>query len=61
MDEQVFSKYDISQLRSNKLAKRSIMMYPVPQGLLKGNFLIGWNNGLLEADKKFIAKLYPKK
>ena len=37
------------------------MMYPVPQGLSKGNFSIGWNNGLSEADKKFIAKLYPKK
>lgn len=61
VDEQVFSKYDISQIRSNKLDKKSIMMYPVPEALSKGDFRIGWNNGLSDADKKFIAKLYPKK
>ncbi len=61
VDEQVFSKYDITQIRANKLDKKSIMMYPVPNELTKGNFSIGWNNGLSEADKKFIAKLYPKK
>jgi len=61
VDDQVFSKYDISQIRANKLDKKSIMMYPVPEALSKGNFAIGWNNGLSEADKKFITKLYPKK
>lgn len=61
VDSQVFDKYDISQIRANKLDKKSIMMYPVPEALSKGNFSIGWNNGLSEADKKFIAKLYPKK
>ena len=61
VDEQVFSKYDISQIRTNKLDKKSIMMYPVPETLSKGDFSIGWNNGLSDADKKFIAKLYPKK
>lgn len=61
VDEQVFSKYDISQIRAGKLDKRSIMMYPVPEKLTKGDFQIGWNNGLSDADKKFIAKLYPKK
>jgi len=61
VDDQVFDKYDISQIRANKLDKKSIMMYPVPEELTKGNFSIGWNTGLSEADKKFIAKLYPKK
>lgn len=61
VDEQVFSKYDISQIRSNNLDKKSIMMYPVPEALSKGDFRIGWNNGLSDADKKFISKLYPKK
>ncbi len=61
VDAQVFSKYDISQIRANKLDKKSIMMYPVPNELTKGNYEIGWNTGLSEADKKFITKLYPKK
>jgi serralysin len=61
VDEQVFDKYDISQIRANKLDKKSIMMYPVPEALSVGHFSIGWNNDLSEGDKKFIAKLYPKK
>ena len=60
VDEQVFSKYDITQIRASKLDKKSIMMYPVPEQLTRGNFHIGWNNGLSEGDKKFIARLYPK-
>ncbi len=61
VDDQVFSKYDISQIRANKLDNKSIMMYPVPNALTKGDFAIGFNTGLSESDKKFIAKLYPKK
>ena len=60
VDDQVFSKYDISQIRSNKLDKKSIMMYPVPEQLTKGDYHVGWNNGLSAEDKKFIARLYPK-
>ncbi len=61
VDENVFSKYDITQIRASKLDKKSIMMYAVPNELTKGNYEIGWNNSLSESDKKFIAKLYPKK
>lgn len=61
VDEQVFSKYNKSQIRANRLDKKSIMMYPVPEALTKGAYKIGWNEALSEGDKKFIAKLYPKK
>ncbi len=37
------------------------MKYKVPEELTKGNFSIESNDFLSEADKKFIAKLYPKK
>jgi hypothetical protein len=37
----------------------SIMQYPVPDFLTKGNFSIGWNNNLSTGDKKFIARAYP--
>ncbi|MBL7703292.1 MAG: peptidase M12 [Ferruginibacter sp.] len=61
VDEQVFSKYDKSEIRANKLDKKSIMMYEVPEELTIGDFTIESNVVLSEADKKFIAKLYPKK
>jgi hypothetical protein len=61
VDEQVFSKYDRSMIRANKLDKKSIMMYEVPEELTKGDFSIEGNDFLSEADKKFIAKLYPNK
>jgi serralysin len=61
VDEQVFSKYDRSMIRAGKLDKKSIMMYEVPEEFTKGDFSIESNDFLSEADKKFIAKLYPKK
>lgn len=61
VDAQVFDIYDISQIRASKIDKKSIMMYPVPNQLTTGNYEIGWNNGLSDADKKFIRKVYPKK
>jgi hypothetical protein len=61
VDEQVFSKYDKDLIRSNKLDKKSIMMYPVPDELTIGKYQIGWNRSLSPADKKFISMLYPKK
>ena len=61
VDEQVFSKYDRNLIRANKLDKKSIMMYALPEELTKGDFSIESNDFLSEADKKFIAKLYPKK
>ena len=61
VNEQGFSKYDRSLIRANKLDKKSIMMYSVPEELTIGDFSIEPNDFLSEADKKFIAKLYPKK
>jgi serralysin len=61
VDSQVFEVYDESMIRANKLDKKSIMMYAVPNALTKGNFEIPWNDHLSVADKTFIGKMYPLK
>ncbi len=61
VDAQVFDKYDKDLIRGSKVDKKSIMMYPVPNELTKGNYEIGWNTDLSKSDKEFIAKLYPKR
>lgn len=59
VDEQVFFKYDESQIRANKMDSKSIMMYAVPEELTTGNYSVPWNDRLSAADKKFIASIYP--
>ncbi|MBL7909913.1 MAG: hypothetical protein JNJ41_02515 [Bacteroidia bacterium] len=61
VDEQVFAKYDKDLIRGSKIDKKSIMMYPIPNEITIGDYEIGWNNDLSEGDKKFMAKMYPKK
>jgi hypothetical protein len=61
VDAQVFDKYDKDLIRGSKVDKKSIMMYPVPNELTKGNYEIGWNTDLSKSDKEFITKLYPKR
>jgi hypothetical protein len=61
VDEQVFKKYSIDQIRGTKVDKHSIMMYPIPNEITIGNFEVGWNNDLSAGDKKFMSKMYPKK
>jgi hypothetical protein len=61
VDEQVFSKLSINSIRGTKIDKNSIMMYPIPNEITLDDFEVGWNNDLSVGDKKFIAKIYPKK
>jgi len=63
VNAQVFPTYDKNLIRSGKLDKKSIIMYPVPDELTIGKYQIGWNRSLSPAfaDKKFIAMLCPKK
>jgi serralysin len=61
VDDQVFAKYDRDLVRASKVDKKSIMMYPIPNTITRGDFEVGWNDKLSEGDKKFIGKMYPKK
>jgi hypothetical protein len=61
VDNQVFYKYDKDLIRSSDFDKKSIMMYAVPEELTKGRYSIPFNSDLSPQDKKFIARLYPKR
>lgn len=61
VDDQLFEKYSRDIIRGTKIDKKSIMMYPIPKEITDGKFEVGWNDGLSATDKKFIAKVYPKK
>jgi hypothetical protein len=61
VDEQVFEKYKSDIIRGTRIDKDSIMMYPIPNSITKGDFQVGWNSELSPGDKKFIARIYPKK
>lgn len=59
VDEQVFSTYTRNEIRGSKLDKKSIMMYPIPDSITKGQYTVGWNTRLSKEDKRFIGKVYP--
>jgi hypothetical protein len=61
VDEQVFAKYDADSIRGTAIDKQSIMMYPIPNSITIGDYIVGWNSNLSEEDKTFIGKMYPKK
>jgi hypothetical protein len=54
---QVFDVYYNSDAAATKLVDpRSIMMYPIPEGL--ANIVVGWNTQLSSTDKDFIGRHY---
>lgn len=61
VNEQLFAKYYVDLIRGTKVDKKSIMMYPIPNGITIGDYEVGWNNTLSRNDKIFIGRMYPKK
>ncbi|MFT4624925.1 MAG: endonuclease G [Myxococcota bacterium] len=59
IDTQVLSPDDSPSVAATPHDPTSIMQYPVPQELTHGDFEVGWNNRLSEADIQFIGELYP--
>ena len=59
VDAQIFGAYEHDEIRGSKLDKKSIMMYPIPESITKGNFMVRWNSRLSKGDKEFIRKIYP--
>jgi hypothetical protein len=59
VDLNVLKRYSKSQVRFTQHDPQSIMQYPVPNELTRGDFEIGWNNTLSETDKVFIQAMYP--
>lgn len=56
----VLHRYGKDEVQFTGHDPKSIMQYPVPNDLTKGNFEIGWNTKLSDMDKDFIGRMYPK-
>jgi Astacin (Peptidase family M12A) len=58
VDNNIFAKYDHSQLNSSEYDPASIMHYAVPNALTMGDWEVPWNTSLSDLDKAFMEKLY---
>ena len=58
-DRNLFLKYDRDKTNYTEFDRDSIMLYPIQQRFTNGDFEVGWNRGLSEVDKTFIASQYP--
>jgi serralysin len=59
VDINVFHLYARDRVRATQFDRTSIMLYPIPPELTDGRMSVGWNVELSDADKHFIAGLYP--
>ena len=59
VDTNLFQTYDKTTTNFSSFDPKSIMLYPIPNAFTVGNFEVGWNSVLSEADKQFIATNYP--
>jgi hypothetical protein len=61
VDQQIFAKYDLSQVNGSQYDPHSIMHYPIDASMVTNPAdVVGWNTDLSELDKEVIASLYPK-
>ncbi len=59
VDNNIFAKYDASQLNMTDYDKLSIMHYAVPNELTIGDYEVGWNRQLSDNDKILARRIYP--
>ncbi|MDE1165990.1 MAG: M12 family metallopeptidase [Pseudomonas sp.] len=59
VDEQVLSKLDRAGLLNTPYDRKSIMHYPVPQALTKGDWTVGTNLKISRKDRRFMRLAYP--
>jgi hypothetical protein len=59
VDHNLFETYDPRVTQFTACDPTSIMMYPIPPEHLEAGDPVGWNTELSDADKAFIASLYP--
>ena len=58
--ENIFKKYNSSQINGTAYDPNSIMHYPIDAKLLgDSSFAVGWNSHLSNPDKSFIKEYYP--
>lgn len=61
VNEQIFKKYELSQVNGSEYDRTSIMHYAIDKTLLvDASQAVGWNTELSPLDRSTIAALYPK-
>jgi hypothetical protein len=60
VDSQVLQRYTKELTLHSTIDHRSIMLYAIPGELTLNGYHQDWNQELSEADKAFIARVYPK-
>jgi hypothetical protein len=56
----VLRRYSAVELHFTAHDPESIMQYPVPATLTRGEFSVDWNNELSAGDRSFISRVYPR-
>jgi serralysin len=59
IENNIFKRYDLSELEGTDVDPDSIMMYPIPAAWTTDGFSVGLNGELSETDVEFIRKAYP--
>ena len=59
IENNMFKRYERSEVSSTPVDRKSIMMYPIPKAWTIGGFSAGLNEELSQKDKEFIASAYP--
>jgi hypothetical protein len=59
IENNMFKKYEPSEVSGSEVDKDSIMMYPIPAAWTRDGFSAGLNRDLTELDKQVIKQAYP--
>lgn len=59
IENNIFKRYDQTEVSTTPTDKDSIMMYPIPASWTTDGFSVELNTGLSDADRRFIAEAYP--
>lgn len=60
VDHNVFRKYSRARTQFTDFDPRSIMCYPIPNEFTVGDYEVGLNYDLSEADRRFARMMYPR-
>jgi hypothetical protein len=59
VDSNLFAAYSPQGIQFSRFDRESIMLYAVDDALTEGEWSVGWNTELSDADKAFIRERYP--
>ncbi|WP_405218526.1 pre-peptidase C-terminal domain-containing protein [Agrococcus sp. Ld7] len=60
VDRNIFQRYSTTVTNHSAFDRDSIMLYAIPNQLTIGDYEVGWNRGLSDTDRAFMATIYPR-